>query len=305
MKKIVIALLTLFLISCHGGYKDNEKIGTIEGYIKDILTENTVSNTTVKVQDVEFITGNDGYFPLVRDGGDPYIIPKESGDSYRIDNSNYYLKTGISIFSYGQKNLIGYITPKPITRAGEVEPIKFSIAGQIYADATGESLEGATVVINGVFQEISYMEVLDKNSSFLVTGIPESEINVYIFKNGYEPNSTIINLNEDKLDLRIYLRDNKDRTYGEVMGQVSGYNNETCGHSVITVGQKGSNYYQFIMSDSFGNYIIYGMKSGEGQIAVKSPGFYYPSAANDNRIDVVANSTTIHNVKMQYIKGDD
>lgn len=305
MKKLILLLIVLNLFGCFGGYDDPKKVGIIEGYVIDILNGNTLSDTVVKVQDVSYVTAADGYFPLVRSGEDPYIIPKDSGDSYRIENSKYYLKTGVTIFSYGQKNLIAYLTPKPIIKEGALEPRRFVVAGQIYSDSTGENLNGATVVVNGIFTEIPYMEILDTNSSFMIKDIPESKINLYIFKNGYEPSSQVIDLSEDKLDLKIYLRENPDKKYGNVTGQVYGYNDETCGNSIVTIGQQGSNYYQFSMADSFGNYTIYGVVEGDNQLTVKSPGFYNPSPASKNQIKVEASKVTIHNIKMEYIKGEE
>jgi len=305
LKKIILLIILLAVAGCFGGYEDEGKIGIIEGYVIDIISGETVADTVVKVQDISYITASDGYFPLSRSGDDPYIIPKESGDSYRIDNEAYYLKTGVTRLSYGQKNLMAFITPKPIVREGEMEPKKFSVAGEIYSEGTGTLLRGATVVINGVFTEIPYMEVLDSNSSFLISNIPESKINVYVFKDGYDSYSKVIDLNEDKLDLLIYLRENSSKEYGTLNGQITGYNNEACGHSIISWGQKGSNRYQFTMTDTFGNYTLYGLPVGLNQITVKSPGFYNSSPASENQIEISAGEISLHNVKMEYIKGDE
>jgi len=84
LKKLILLLSILSLFGCFGGYEDPKKVGIIEGYVIDVLNGDTLSNTVVKLQDVSYTTAEDGYFPLVRSGEDPYIIPKDSGDSYRI-----------------------------------------------------------------------------------------------------------------------------------------------------------------------------------------------------------------------------
>lgn len=293
---IRIILFSMFILfsGCFGGFPATEEGGKIEGYVRDILSSEPVDLATVKVQDVQYITTADGHFPLVRGGENPYIIPNGSGDSYSVRKDNYYNKTGTSLFSYGQKNLITYITPKP--DSGK----KYFISGQV--SSGDETLEGATIVVNGTFADESYFEKTDSNKNYLIE-IPASTVNVYVFKDGYEAQSKVLDL-EDDMTMNFDLIEKESVKYGTIKGQIVGFNEESCGNSVITMGQRNSNKYQFVMASTEGHYTIYGVPAGEVQISVRAPGFYKESAASGNLVTVAEGETVYKNIKMEYISGE-
>ncbi len=267
-KSFILIWLIVFIAGCFGGFPEVKKTGIIEGYIKDIITDETVPYIEVRLQDVVYETQADGRFPLVRGGDDPYIIPKDSGDSYKISDkvedttdvttvkreTKYYEKSGVSIFTYGQKNLIGYVTPKADTTK------KYMIAGKVFSGTA--LVSDADVVISGTFAGESYKTKTDINGVFSVSEIPKSYINIYIYKNDYKSYSKIINLTEDYVNEQIQLAEESGRKYGDITGQVAGFNNEVCGYSIVSWGVRGSSDYQFCIADSFGSYTLYGIPEG-------------------------------------------
>ncbi|BDU51268.1 carboxypeptidase-like regulatory domain-containing protein [Haliovirga abyssi] len=296
-KIILVIILSITLGGCFGGFPEVKKVGIIEGYVKDILTNQTLGQVTIRVQDVTFVTDNDGYFPLVRDSEtQPYIIPKASGDGYSMKKDGYYGETGVSVFSYGQKNLIGYLTPKASDKI-------YSING-VARDNTGKILEGVTVIVNGVFSGESFKKVTDSNGVFVFDKIPGGNINIYAFKDGYTAYSTgRINLSSNK-EVSVEIREDTTIKYGTIKGGISGFNKELCGHSLVVWGQEGSKEYQFTVADTNGKYTLYGIPEGKSQISVKSPGMYQPSPGSENIVAVTAGAITLHDVQMQYIKGE-
>ena len=306
VKKIIISLILIIsLLGCFGGFPEVKKVGIIEGYIKDSITGKTVGNTFVKVSDdFSYVTDSDGYFPLVnrKDEEDPYFIPKENGNSYQITNGNYHNKEGTNIFSYGQKNLIGYITPKVSDKSNYIE-IEVS-------DEDG-LLEGANVIINGTFttadngiDEIPITGITSVDGK-VTKELPNGWLSIYVYKDGYIPKYKEINFIEEQ-NYSFELSKNEDIKFGDVDGIIRGFKIGTGeGQAENGFGAIVKINGQWCMADSGGKYTLKGIPAGNQVITVKMPGFYQTytevieikEGYNDNTIE----SSIIN---MEPIKGE-
>ena len=298
-KKIIISLiLSISLLGCFGGFPEVKKVGILEGYIKDSITGKTVGNTFVKVsEDFSYVTNSDGYFPLVnRDNEeDPYFIPKENGNSYQITNENYHNKEGVNIFSYGQKNLIGYITPNVSDNSNYID-IKVS-------DSDG-LLEGVNVIINGTFTTvdngIDEIPIIGKTSvdGKVTKEIPNGWLNIYVYKDGYRPKYKELNFQEES-NYIFELEKDEDIKFGDVEGVVKGFGTETQHESgfgaIVEING------EWCMADSGGKYILKGIESGTQIITVRMPGFYQDYSGT---VEVEENEKSIKDIDMEPMIGE-
>lgn len=296
IREIILGILLLVVTGCQGRFPEITSEGKIEGYIRDIMTNEPIAVSQVQIIDILGSTDGDGYFTLYRETNNEdemYLIPNSSGNSYSIKKAGYYSKKGITMLKYGQKNLLGYLAPMP-------SATRYVVTGKVTSKLNGY-IENATVVINTPFdsESFKYEVKTNINGSFEISDVPEGKINIYIYKDGYEPFSKIINLNRNWMDDIITITENSSKKYGDICGNVSDVKGNFCDNAKISIGQENSGYYQFTMADTNGNYIIKGVPAGDAQLTVKAPGFY---KENTKKVTVSAGAITYdNNIVMQYL----
>lgn len=321
MRKSLFLVLVIvgFLSGCFGGFPEVKRVGIIEGYVKDIFSDDPIGNAVVRIQDVEYQTDGQGFFPLYRRSAttvdDQFIVPKEKGDAYSLTRSGYRGKMGVNIFAFGQKNLMGYMTPYPGKN-------RYEVIGKIGSSAK-DKLEGINVIVNSLASGEPFKTITDSNGVFNISNVPEGIVNIYIYAEGYNSFSKTITLDGDwNEDVKLTI--NSTKKYGEVVGQIRGYQNEGCGFSFVSWGQRGSDSYQFNIADASGAFHLYGIpiaknsastttsgstiivNNGETTLFVRAQGFYKDNNPETTKVKISTDeSGFIYNtINMEMIPGE-
>jgi hypothetical protein len=273
MKKssLIIIFVMLFIAGCFEK-KDNNDDDGIVWKVKDIISEEVI-DAKVTIES-------------------PYITDISTDNMVEVSKSGYFSKMGIVPLKYGQKNLIGYLTPD------FTKKIKYKLSGKIKDGDTEGVIGEANIAITGQF--ITKKSSTDINGVFEVKDIPEGDIKIVIYKDGYTSKTTDINLKGDIANIEKNLTKDSTKKYGDIIGSISGYNNDVCGYSYITVGMSGSDTYRTTFSDVSGNYAVYGIPYNSYTISCKTPGFYTIKSSTVT----VSSITNTNNISMSIISGD-
>lgn len=272
MKKIFLILIfvTLFITGCFE--KEESDNNGIVWKVKDITNE-TVIDAKVTIES-------------------PYITDSSTDNMVEVSKSGYISKIGIVPLKYGQKNLIGYLTPDFSKRA------KYNLSGVIKDSDTNGVISEANIAVSGKFT--AKKSSTDINGVFDVKDIPEGDIEVFIYKDGYTSKKIEILLKGDMANIERTITKESSKKYGDIIGTVSGYDNDVCGYSYITIGISDSDIYKSTFSDVNGNYAIYGIPYNSYTISCKTPGFYKIK----NSTVTVNNTVNINNISMSIITGE-
>lgn len=273
MKKsfLIIMFMLLFIAGCFEKEDNNDDDGIV-WKVKDIISEEVI--------DAKVIIES------------PYITDSSTDNMVEVSKSGYFSKIGIVPLKYGQKNLIGYIAPD-FTKKN-----KYKLSGTIKDSDTNEVIGGAYIAVSGKF--ISKKSSSDINGVFEIKDIPQGDIEVVVYKDGYVSKTTELTLDGDMINIDKSLTKDSLKKYGDIIGTVSGYKNDVCGYSYVTLGMIGSEVYRTTFSDAGGNYAVYGIPYDSYIITCKTPGFYTVKSSTV----AVSSMTNSNNISMTIISGN-
>lgn len=273
MKKyiLILTMLLLFFTGCFEEESTDDGNGIV-WKVKNILTEEVI-DASVKIDS-------------------PYITDSSTDNMVEISKSGYISKIGVVPLKYGQKNLIGYLLPDFSNK------FLYKISGTVKDGDTNGVINGAYISVCGNF--ISKKGKSDINGVFEIDSIPAGNIEITVYKDGYNSNTTKMNLSADTQNLDKIISEDSTKSYGDIIGSISGYQNDICSNSYITVGMSGSDVYKTTFSDINGNYALYGVPYNTYIISCKTPGFY---SVNNGSV-TVSSATNTKDISMSIISGD-
>ncbi len=273
MKKSIIIVLfaILFITGCLQKNSENEDDGLV-WKVKDITSEEVI-NATVEINS-------------------PFITDSYTDNMVDVKNSGYFTKMGIVPLKYGQKNLIGYLAPD-FTKKN-----KYTISGSVKNGDTNGTINEAFIAVSGNF--ISKKTKTDINGAFEIKDIPEGNIEITVYKEGYTSKTTSLILSSNISGVDKTLTEDSTKTYGDIIGSVSGYGSDICSYSYITVGINGSDFYKTTFSDVNGNFAVYGVPYNSYIISCKTPGFY---KVNSSTV-TVSSAINSKSIEMTTVSGE-